>query len=1082
MIYDKNFLLQLDKEKNKIIHARITALTFDEQPIETIEGRVTQGSITVDGNSAVRRTCSLTMVAKNFNSQNYYWGLNTKFKLEVGVENYVDRINYPDIIWFKQGIFVFTSFNTSRNASSFTISLQGKDKMCLLNGEVGGSLEASIDFANIEEENSDGVWTITPIPIYEIIRNAVHTYAGEPYHNIIINDIEDYGLELLEYRYDLPLFLYRKADEPSVADWNESAIFDNILMGGNLECKVDRYDEEVQEYFRVETTVNELLPTELDMLVDSLMGTSHPAKVWIYEEQYKKDMPWYFARVDYGQTAGYRLTDLTYAGDLIANIGESITSVLDKIKNMLSEFEYFYDLDGQFVFQRKKAFINTLWSPQMEGETEEVNESGESTFYSEKYIQSIAEASSWAYVFNDAELISAFNNNPNLLNMRNDFSVWGTRKSISGADIPVHMRYAIDMKPSYYKNIAGQIFMTDRSVIEAMKEAAKKDIADSYFQKIKDFTIAHPVPPGFEVPVQQEDGSWSRGWWDIRDWYEYYELLAGEGPKYTMKWYSQNDETGVIPVWNLPGYGPETHPNYKNCYAWTVTTKWITDEKGEQHLNVGIGHGSGMALSDIENAAMSTRYESYYDSKGERKDILSLVKATVYDNKEVYYMKDDNNQNGYVQVDSKKKLTQSDIDSGLYYVRVRKPIIYPYNGCSDWHTYLYFFDDYVQDGGYQVLFFNPRFPDYESYEDLIFDKIEKEYEEYEKQGLLNYVDWREIIYQMAKDYYKNNTLDDFELLVKSNNEPYYTTGKTGYERYYIDLEGFWRQIYNPFFTRDINKYREKRGIAITNQEFVLGFVNNVNKSDSAQISYIESKYDALIAYDESYDYSFFSQNEETKGQFLTSQLGAFNKTMAAELETIKQQIADYEAKIVDLEEESKNYYPDGHKNEHWLTNVYEYPETINFWFDFLDAEGELSQFNVKNVGARSKAVNETTIKSIYFRETPDVIFKSPGEDIEPMSGYKYIQVQDIDTMFSISAQGKSAKDRLDELIYQHGYCVENATITTIPIYYLEPNVRVHIHDEETNINGDYIVSKMTIPLAYNGTMQLTATKAAESII
>jgi hypothetical protein len=99
-----------------------------------------------------------------------------------------------------------------------------------------------------------------------------------------------------------------------------------------------------------------------------------------------------------------------------------------------------------------------------------------------------------------------------------------------------------------------------------------------------------------------------------------------------------------------------------------------------------------------------------------------------------------------------------------------------------------------------------------------------------------------------------------------------------------------------------------------------------------------------------------------------------------------------------------------------------------------------------------------------------------------MSGYKYIQVQDIDSMFSISAQGKSAKDRLDELIYNHGYCIESATITSIPIYYLEPNVRVHIHDEETNLNGDYIVSKMTIPLAYNGTMQLTATKAAESII
>jgi hypothetical protein len=44
------------------------------------------------------------------------------------------------------------------------------------------------------------------------------------------------------------------------------------------------------------------------------------------------------------------LTDLTYAGDLIANVGETLTSVLDKIKNMLGNYEYFYDVDGRFVF------------------------------------------------------------------------------------------------------------------------------------------------------------------------------------------------------------------------------------------------------------------------------------------------------------------------------------------------------------------------------------------------------------------------------------------------------------------------------------------------------------------------------------------------------------------------------------------------------------------------------------------------------------------------------------------------------------------------------------------------------------
>jgi hypothetical protein len=85
-------------------------------------------------------------------------------------------------------------------------------------------------------------------------------------------------------------------------------------------------------------------------------------------------------------------------------------------------------------------------------------------------------------------------------------------------------------------------------------------------------------------------------------------------------------------------------------------------------------------------------------------------------------------------------------------------------------------------------------------------------------------------------------------------------------------------------------------------------------------------------------------------------------------------------------------------------------------------------------------------------------------------------------MFSISAQGKSAKDRLDELLYQHSYCIESATITSIPIYYLEPNTRIYLEDNDTSLFGDYIVSKITIPLSYNGTMSITATKAAENII
>jgi len=53
-----------------------------------------------------------------------------------------------------------------------------------------------------------------------------------------------------------------------------------------------------------------------------------------------------FADIHFGDDIGYRVTDLTYTGDLVSGIGDSLTSILDKIKTMLGDFEYFYNLDG----------------------------------------------------------------------------------------------------------------------------------------------------------------------------------------------------------------------------------------------------------------------------------------------------------------------------------------------------------------------------------------------------------------------------------------------------------------------------------------------------------------------------------------------------------------------------------------------------------------------------------------------------------------------------------------------------------------------------------------------------------------
>ena len=52
--------------------------------------------------------------------------------------------------------------------------------------------------------------------------------------------------------------------------------------------------------------------------------------------------------------------------------------------------------------------------------------------------------------FEGGLLTTAFTNTPALTNLKNDYSVWGTRKTINGTEVPIHARYAIDQKPFVY--------------------------------------------------------------------------------------------------------------------------------------------------------------------------------------------------------------------------------------------------------------------------------------------------------------------------------------------------------------------------------------------------------------------------------------------------------------------------------------------------------------------------------------------------------------------------------------------------------------------------------------------------------
>lgn len=991
-LLDKDFLRALDQEQEREVFARVISLNFEEKPIEKITGKVTQGSINIDGNSSVRRTCSLSLVAEEMNIHDYYWGLNTKFQLFIGLKNNIDS-RYDDIIWFPQGIYLITTFNTSQTINNYTISLQGKDKMSLLNGEMGGVITAlTQDFGTVDIQQADGSYVNQALTLKEIIQSAVHTFAREPFSNIIINDLEDYGIELMEYRGTEPIYLLVDCETQEVT---------NPRLGGQTNQK---------EYFYVKDdgkVSDELISVEDTRIIyddrgDYLAEHTNPTVLVAYDGM-ETERRYTVIKIEYGETIGYRMTDLTYAGDLILSVGNTVTNLLDKIKNMLGDFEYFYDLDGRFIFQKKKTYLNTSWNNIVFNED------------SETYVDNLTESSAITYNFENANIVTSFQNNPNLSNLKNDFSIWGVRKTQAGSEIPIHLRYAVDDKPKYYKNYDGKVWAN----MEFKKEVVKNNMMEEVLKNIEEYEKI-PNPNGL-----------SEDWWEIIDWAEYYKRLTGEYPTGSIGNYCQDyvpkgdiDLNSMFPPGTVWGEG-------RNIYIFDVEYNYTAN--GTMYLTLGyIGHG---------------------------------------------------------------------------------------NGCS--HSYSYFTNRAEQGKGTSYIY-KPTIPKVE-FDEKVNDRIDKEVEYLE--GRFS-EEWREILYQMAVDYYNHHEEDDFLIRVAENNinpmtgESFYPTGITGYEQYYTDIISFWRDIYNPEYQHTFKR------VEITNQDY------NKKKPSGEPIRTYFTPVQCQAGMQYEKGIQFLKKNEYRDYSFVNFTEPGWNSVIDKTYYYYLEKASGYKPENVYYIEITSEYDADSH----WSLTALESPELLNFWIDFLDtSDGQMSICSAHNVGDRPKAENDSNVKAIYFRDTPNVIFVNPltlkkeerlkilkayeteakweeaikkdyevsdQKDVEKIKtdiistmvnmriaeikalrpGYTIVRLNSaIENLFNISARGKSAYDVLDNNLYQYSHCAETISITALPVYYLEPNTRISIKDDNSGINGEYIINKITLPLQYQGTMNISATKAVERL-
>lgn len=153
-----------------------------------------------------------------------------------------------------------------------------------------------------------------------------------------------------------------------------------------------------------------------------------------------------------GDIIGYTMTDFVYPIEsgktLESKAGESITSVLDKIKNTLGNYEYFFDINGVFHFQEIQNYIN-----------EGSNIDNLSEAIAEKYFINSDRSLKAVYSFNDAVLITSYVNNPQYNQIKNDFSVWGKKN-----DKPIQYHLILQKIPQDMEKLYWKITIIDGKI------------------------------------------------------------------------------------------------------------------------------------------------------------------------------------------------------------------------------------------------------------------------------------------------------------------------------------------------------------------------------------------------------------------------------------------------------------------------------------------------------------------------------------------------------------------------------------------------------------------------------------------
>ena len=1051
-LLDKEFLKNLDEHHNKEIYAKIISLNWDEEPIEEITGNIVSGSIQMDGSSKTRRTCNLSLVTNKVQLDELNWTLRTKFKLFIGVKNSIDN-RYDDIIWFPQGVFVITSISSTYNAQGYTISISGKDKMCLINGDVSGKLFAAHEFSIIYTTHNDGSVSKDYIPIYEIIQQAIHTYAQEPYKNIIINDLNTCGVELLDYvGEDCNLYLFTQIDgdinNPSVTDTNVET--GQIVWGTSRNLLASCFDAWIALHGGKSYDLPPFSKTSRSTKPFSELTPGVSYKLL------KRIQP-----TDTNTVAGYRATDITYPGELTIEIGGTITDMLDKIIKMLGEFEYYYDIDGKFIFQRKRIYFNSSWSNAVVD--------ADQTYY-----ESAAIATESTYDFLANNLIESIQNKPKIESIRNDFSIWGHLTGVNNKQLPIHLRYAIDHKPRvYYSLLNGQAYYATQNIIlndESFSSLGQYDWRELIYQMARDNFAARDRIHGLEAALQTLSAAAQA------------ELEYNLNPTAENK--TRKDSYAQWCMYHYD-YKRLSRVHYNDYYRYDISSKRFV------HLQSAVEFDQCKANNEFLYGPDMTKRKLELTTN----QINALVEELGYDPYKMqvaeYNLMDDPTYGA-----AYKNLIQTHLAALQKYVAEATvaELATQVRHLGEWivaHT-----PEIDEETGDEI---NPWDLEH-SFGGVIYNH------ETEKLTFsLSLVDYLQRRYQkvVAEDIaakLATNINDPVAFEDISREVTYYRSpdltiyadtlivSMTGWgERTVRDVVNEAIAICKELLSIVVNPYDDSRNFTkeaallkqYSEQNYVTIAQNELDRWEDT----FKTGYDAYYA--DMLSFWPLLYRTERAIELYYNDDGTIDTDADGNVQTVTDELDNWAAWV------SNGYWNPDYVTFDWNSNEVQFvePEALFFWLDFCDVDGEtpeLYEHCVDVIGRRSEALNDDDVKCIYVRDTPGFLFECetwPDVMGQENLAYTRIQLSSYQTnYFRISSQGKSAKEMLDSKLYDHTYFQETITLSAVPIYYLEPNTRITVHDDRSGIHGSYIIKTISLQLQHDGMMSITATKAVDRVI